>query len=132
MLATCPRSLVFLEFSTVQSSKSEKSTKSSSRFWRTALFSDIILTTRQEIGFCREINWKDPSVSPKGVWTMLVLSRRVGEGVCIGDEIKVTIVRIEGNQIRLMIDAPRSIPILREELLKRPVEPQKKSVTSLK
>lgn len=63
---------------------------------------------------------------------MLVLSRRVGEGVCIGDEIKVTIVRIEGNQIRLMIDAPRSIPILREELLKRPVEPQKKSVTSLK
>ncbi|HSG72805.1 MAG TPA: carbon storage regulator CsrA, partial [Planctomycetaceae bacterium] len=63
---------------------------------------------------------------------MLVLSRRVGEGVCIGDNIKVTIVRIDGNQIRLTIDAPRSIPILREELLMAPAKPQEKPVTSSK
>ncbi|HUG17421.1 MAG TPA: carbon storage regulator CsrA [Planctomycetaceae bacterium] len=63
---------------------------------------------------------------------MLVLSRRVGEGVCIGDNVKVTIVRIDGNQIRLMIDAPRSIPILREELLRTPDKPQEKPVTSSK
>lgn len=87
------------------------------------------------VGCCylrREIDWKDPPESPKGVWTMLVLSRRVGEGVCIGDNIKVTIVRIDGNQIRLTIDAPRSIPILREELLMAPAKPQEKPVTSSK
>jgi carbon storage regulator len=64
---------------------------------------------------------------------MLVLSRRVGECVCIGDDIKVSIARIDGNQVRPMIDAPRSIPILREELLSQPTpSPQEKRVTSLK
>jgi carbon storage regulator len=48
---------------------------------------------------------------------MLVLSRRVGEGVCIGDDVKVSIVKVKGNQVRLMIEAPRTTSILREELL---------------
>ncbi len=49
---------------------------------------------------------------------MLVLSRKAGESVFIGDDISVTIVRINGNQVRIKIDAPRSVPVLREELLR--------------
>ncbi len=47
---------------------------------------------------------------------MLVLSRKTGERVLIGDEITVTVVRIGPNTVRLGIDAPRSLNIVREEL----------------
>lgn len=47
---------------------------------------------------------------------MLVLSRKPGERVLIGDEIAVTIVRIGPNNVRLGIDAPRDMNIVREEL----------------
>lgn len=54
---------------------------------------------------------------------MLVLSRKPGECIYIGEDISVTIVRIDGRQVRVMIDAPKEIPIVREELLKRQLEP---------
>lgn len=47
---------------------------------------------------------------------MLVLSRRPGERVMIGDQITVTVVRIGPNNVRLGIDAPRDLNIVREEL----------------
>ena len=47
---------------------------------------------------------------------MLVLSRRKGEAVVIGDGIKVTVIDVRGDQIRLGIDAPRSIAVHREEV----------------
>lgn len=47
---------------------------------------------------------------------MLVLSRKAGESVLIGHEIEVTVVRISGKQVRLKIEAPRTVPVLREEL----------------
>ena len=47
---------------------------------------------------------------------MLVLSRKPGERILIGAEITVTIVRIGPNTVRLGIDAPRSMNIVREEL----------------
>lgn len=47
---------------------------------------------------------------------MLVLSRKVGERILIGDEIAVTIVRISGGGVRLGIDAPAEMPVIREEL----------------
>lgn len=47
---------------------------------------------------------------------MLVLSRRKGEAVIIGDGIKVTVIDVRGDQIRLGIDAPRSIAVHREEV----------------
>ncbi len=50
---------------------------------------------------------------------MLVLSRKAGESVYIGNEISVTVVRITGNQVRIKIDAPRTVPVLREELIGR-------------
>ena len=47
---------------------------------------------------------------------MLVLTRRLMEKLYIGDEICVTVVRLEGGQVRLGIDAPRQISVVRAEL----------------
>jgi carbon storage regulator len=48
---------------------------------------------------------------------MLVLSRRVGESVVIGDDITVTILEVRSDGIRVGIDAPRSVAVHRAELL---------------
>jgi len=47
---------------------------------------------------------------------MLVLSRRKGESVIIGNDIKVTIIDVRGDQVRLGIEAPRSVSVHREEI----------------
>jgi carbon storage regulator len=47
---------------------------------------------------------------------MLILSRRAGESLTIGDDIVVTVVGINGNQIKLGIAAPREVRVLREEI----------------
>jgi carbon storage regulator len=48
---------------------------------------------------------------------MLVLTRKLGECIYIGNNTQVTVVAIQGQQIRLGIDAPKSVPILRGELM---------------
>ena len=48
---------------------------------------------------------------------MLILSRRPGENVAIGDDIVITVVAVNGNQVRLGIDAPREVRVLRQEIL---------------
>lgn len=48
---------------------------------------------------------------------MLVLSRRVGESIVIGDEITVTVLEVRGDVVRIGIDAPRSVSVHRAELL---------------
>lgn len=48
---------------------------------------------------------------------MLVLSRRVGESVVIGDDITVTVLEVRGDVVRIGIDAPRSVTVHRAELL---------------
>ncbi len=50
---------------------------------------------------------------------MLVLSRKLSETIIIGDNIRITVVGIGGNQVRLGIDAPGDVPVMREELLFR-------------
>jgi carbon storage regulator len=47
---------------------------------------------------------------------MLVLTRRPGESITIGDEIIVTVVSASGGQVRLGITAPRTVQVLREEI----------------
>lgn len=47
---------------------------------------------------------------------MLVLSRKSGERILVGDQVSITVVRIGPNSVRLGIDAPRNLSILREEL----------------
>ena len=50
---------------------------------------------------------------------MLVLTRKSGESLIIGDEVTVTVVEVRGNQVKIGIEAPDSIKIYREELLKK-------------
>ncbi len=50
---------------------------------------------------------------------MLVLSRKLGEKLIIGDNIVVTVVKIDRNQIRIGIEAPREVSVYREELIPR-------------
>ena len=50
---------------------------------------------------------------------MLILTRRVGETVVVGDNILVTVLGFKGNQVRLGIEAPADVAVHREEIFKR-------------
>lgn len=50
---------------------------------------------------------------------MLVLSRRVLEEICIGDDIVISVVEIKGTQVRIGIEAPKGVRILRREIQSR-------------
>jgi carbon storage regulator len=47
---------------------------------------------------------------------MLVLSRKLGEKIVIGENIRITVVKIDRNQIRIGIEAPGDVPVFREEI----------------
>ena len=47
---------------------------------------------------------------------MLVLTRNTGEALCIGDDILITVLGVRGNQVRIGIEAPKDIPVNREEI----------------
>lgn len=50
---------------------------------------------------------------------MLILTRRVGETLMIGDNISVTVLGVKGNQVRLGINAPKDVAVHREEIFER-------------
>lgn len=60
---------------------------------------------------------------------MLVLSRRVGESIVIGDDVTVTVLEVRGDVVRLGIDAPRSVTVHREELLRELEETNRASAS---
>jgi carbon storage regulator len=50
---------------------------------------------------------------------MLILTRRVGETVTIGDEVTVTVLGVKGNQVRIGVNAPKTVAVHREEIFDR-------------
>ena len=50
---------------------------------------------------------------------MLILTRRVGESLMVGDDVTVTVLGVKGNQVRIGVNAPRDVAVHREEIYAR-------------
>ena len=62
----------------------------------------------------------------------LILTRRVGETVMIGDEISATVLGVKGNQVRIGINAPKNVSVHREEIYQRILEEEEPNAGHLK
>lgn len=62
---------------------------------------------------------------------MLILTRRISESIIVGDDVKITVLGVKGNQVRLGIDAPKELPVHREEIYER-IQQEKRAGTDNK
>ncbi len=60
---------------------------------------------------------------------MLILSRRIGKSINIGDDVKLTVLENDGSQVRIGIAAPKSVPVHREEVFHRIKQQGSESIT---
>ncbi len=57
---------------------------------------------------------------------MLILTRRVGETLMVGDDVTVTVLGVKGNQVRIGVNAPKDVSVHREEIYER-IQKEKKN-----
>jgi carbon storage regulator len=72
---------------------------------------------------------KLPGVSNQGEDYMLVITRKKGESILLGDDIEITVVKVDDGSVKLSISAPKNVTILRKELYKEITEENRSAVT---
>lgn len=63
---------------------------------------------------------------------MLILTRRIGETLVVGDDVRVTVLGVKGNQVRLGVKAPKEVSVHREEVYNRIVKERLAAVETVK
>ena len=82
------------------------------------------------IGAVRQL--KNKNEPGRGEDSMLILTRRIGETVVIGNDVDITVLGVKGNQVRLGVTAPREVSVHREEIYERICDERQAGVEFLK
>ena len=61
---------------------------------------------------------------------MLILTRRPGESLCLGESIRITVLGMQGKQVKLGLDVPADITVYREEVYKRVIEENRRALAA--